>query len=322
MLGQNNTLDAISLSNISLPVTASMGIAIEGSESVWPGAMEPAIVPRFDGLTQQRRFIEVFNKGQTPFLFTANASDSWVAVNNSSGIVDKQQRVWVCILWDEAPVGTTTSSITFTGAGSQVTVKLDILYPNPSEISRVSLHGFAEGARYVSIEAEHFSARHNVGHNRWIKIDDLGHTVSAMRAEALIDAPSATPGDNAACLEYKMYLFTDGIVTVTMMLSATLNMLPGRGLHYAVAFDDQPSKIVAAVASNYTAQFGNPDWEASVKIDGRHSNTSHLLSEPGYHTLKVWAVDPGLVVQKIVVDLGGSLPSYLGPPESYYGRLQ
>ncbi len=66
------------------------------------------------------------------------------------------------------------------------------------------------------------------------------------------------------------------------------------------------------------ARHSSTDWETAVKDSVREVKTSLILAKPGYHTLKFWMVDPGVVLQKIVVDLGGVRPSYLGPPESYW----
>ena len=50
-------------------------------------------------------------------------------------------------------------------------------------------------------------------------------------------------------------------------------------------------------------------------------STQHKLGRAGRHTLKVWAVTPGVVFERIVIDTGtarapGVRPSYMGPPES------
>ena len=111
-----------------------------------------------------------------------------------------------------------------------------------------------------------------------------------------------------------MYLFDPGKVEVEAILGPTLNFVPGRGLRYAVAFDDQTPQVIDALAQN-TQQ----DWETSVKDNARKSVSLHNVTGTGYHTLKLWMVDPGIVVERVVVNLGGVKPSYLGAVESYRG---
>jgi len=72
------------------------------------------------------------------------------------------------------------------------------------------------------------------------------------------------------------------------------------------------------VPADYKAQNGNPDWEKVAADNARCVCSTHTLTQPGYHMLKFWMVDPGVVLQKIVVDCGGLKSSYLGPPESFH----
>jgi hypothetical protein len=59
-------------------------------------------------------------------------------------------------------------------------------------------------------------------------------------------------------------------------------------------------------------------WAMAVS-DGVRKITSKLtITQPGYHTLKFRMVDPGVVLEKLVVSQGEVPSSYLGPPESYH----
>jgi hypothetical protein len=310
-----NNLDAIKLTEIEVPEAAAMGVAVEGSEAAWPGAPGDAILPKFDAFNRQRRYIDVFNKGKTPFEFTATASDPWIVLSETKGTVETDQRLWISVDWSKAPKGTASGTIILAGTSNNVTVKVDAF--NPTVVTRDSLQGFVEGEGFVSIEAEHFTKKIDASTNRWIKIDDYGRTLSGMRAEAPVDAPGATPGKDSPCLEYQMYLFSTGKVDVAAILAPTLNFVPGRGLRYAVSFDDEAPQVVTLVPQKYSVQNGNRDWEKSVEDNARYGHTSHTLMKSGYHTLKFWMVDPGIVLQKLVMNLGGVKPSYLGPPESY-----
>jgi hypothetical protein len=311
-----NSLRAIKLAEIDVPDAAAMGVAVEGSESAWPGATNEAVLPAFDVFNRQRHYLDVFNRGRAAFEFTAAADKPWIVLSEAGGTIEKERRLWVGVDWSRAPEGASVGTVKLTGAAGAVVVKVDAF--NPAEPARGFLHGFVEGEGYVSIEPEHFTKKTDVGENRWIKIQDYGRTLSGMRATQPVDAPGATPGKDSPCLEYQMYLFSTGAVEVAAITSPTLNFVPGRGLRVAVSFDDETPQIVTLVPARYQAQNGNRDWEKTVADNARYVRSTHTLAQPGWHTLKFWMVDPGVVLQKIVVDLGGVKPSYLGPPESYY----
>ena len=83
-------------------------------------------------------------------------------------------------------------------------------------------------------------------------------------------------------------------------------------MRYEIGFDDQLPQAVDILADD-----SQKAWEESVKDSVRKIQSTHTLTTSGYHILKLWMVNPGVVLQKIVVSTGGLKPSYLGPPESY-----
>lgn len=310
-----NSLRAIKLKRTAVSEEAVMGVSPEGTEQVWPDNPSPAVLPPFDRFNRQTRYIDVFNRGSKTFGFTAEPDQDWITVTRGKGPFGKDDRVLVSIDWDKAPQGMNEGSVTIDGTGRKVVVKVPVF--NPQEISAEIPEGFVEGDGYVAAEAEHFSSQKDEGTRRWTRIEEYGHTLSGMRAEAPADAPPATPGKDSPILEYKMYLFNPGSIELTSIFSPTLNFMAGRGLQYAVSFDDQKPQIITLVPADYNARNGNRDWEKSVSDNARFSTSMHNIGTPGYHTLKIWMVDPGVVLQKIIVNTGGLRDSYLGPPESY-----
>ncbi|MGH7616969.1 MAG: glycosyl hydrolase 115 family protein [Gemmatimonadaceae bacterium] len=270
-------------------------------------------LPTFDNYQRQTFHVDVYNRGLTPFAFTAQAAEPWVIVTPSKGSVTKEQRVSVSIDWTRAPKGDRTVPITFTGPNNARSL-VNAVVSNPAAPTRESVKGFVEGNGYVSIEAEHYSrAVTSPAVTSWLTIPDLGRTLSAVEAMP-VTAPSQTPGASSAHLEYTVFLFDSGTVKVDAYLSPTLNFTGApTGLRYAVSFDDDAPQTVNVLADSSTRA-----WEKLVADNINITTTRHTLARPGAHVLKFWAVDPGVVLQKIVIQAHDVAPSYLGPPESFY----
>ncbi len=311
-----NSLQAIRLKTLEIPGDAFMGIALEGSEEAWPGSYDEAALPEFDIFSNQTRYFEIFNKGRVPFEFNVSAVEPWIRIDSDKGIVEKEKRILVSNNRDLLPNGKSKGTLKVSGAGQEITITVHAF--KPAEITPETLQGFVESNGCVSIEAEHFTRNIHAGENQWIRIEEYGHTLSAMRATSPAGIPPAGPGKDSPCLEYRMYLFTTGKLTINPVFAPTLNFLPDRPLRYGISMDNETPQIITLVPENYNAQNRNADWERSVSDNMRKGYSEHEITAAGYHTLKIWMIDPGVVLQKIVVNTGGVKDSYLGPPESFY----
>jgi Glycosyl hydrolase family 115/Gylcosyl hydrolase family 115 C-terminal domain len=287
-----------------------MGVAVEGSAIASDRAYS-LLLPTFDVYNQQTRFIDVFNEGAQPFPFTVRTDHPWIAVTPDHGTVAKDQRLLVHIDWNQVPPGENSGAVTISQR-SGTTVVVHLVASNPTTPSRKDLQGFVESNHYVSIEAAHFTNRTSEGAAHWTNLPNFGETLSAMTIFP-VTAASVLPPQPAASLEYKMYLFEPGTFQVEAILAPTLNFVPGRGLRYAISFDDQPPLIVDALADNT-----DKAWAAAVSDGVRKVTSSLTIAQPGYHTLKFRMVDPGVVLEKLVISQGQLPSSYLGPPESYH----
>jgi hypothetical protein len=138
-------------------------------------------------------------------------------------------------------------------------------------------------------------------------------------------------------LEYQMYLFSNSSkANVSVWISPSHNYLgDGNPLQYAIhlspAGSEMPSSSNLTIVSpvgptagqNMPAGWGNAVADGVWGRTGNYTTSSFRVSQEGAYTLRIWALMPGVIVHKVVVDMGGVRPSYLGPPESFLvGRDQ
>ena len=109
-----------------------------------------------------------------------------------------------------------------------------------------------------------------------------------------------------------MYLFEGGDVTVRATFSPTLDF-HATGLRYAASLDDEAPEIVNVVADTTLRA-----WERWVSDNAIVTETRHHVAGAGEHVRRFWLVDPGVVLQRLVVSHSDLPPSYLGPPESFH----
>lgn len=306
-----NPVAPVGLAHVVVPQQAGLGVAIEGrSEPLRENETDQSL-PALNPFTREARFIDIFNTGRTPARWTAHVSDNWIELNQMSGDLRNDSRVLVSVDWNKAPRRENVfGTVEIKGAGSSRLVKVPIFNPRLQSVSK-----FVEVNGLVSLEAEHFSKRVERGGVGWQIIPGLGRTEDSISicptTAASIDLARIVA--TAPSLEYSMQLFSTGRYRVTCYLVPTHPLQAGQGLRFAIGFDDQPPQLVTVGAG---LSVPSRQWSLNVLNASTVATTTLEITAAGPHVLKLYMIDPGVVVDKIVLDAGGVKPSYLGPPET------
>jgi hypothetical protein len=305
---------------IMVPDTAEMGVAIEGSEIFWPNDKSVAVLPEFDPYNKQIYYTEIFNRGNIPFDYSVQTFEPWIKIDYPNGKIGKEKRLFVSVDWKNAPTGIHRVPITISGP-NEVRVVVQAVLNNPASPKRIRITGFVESNGFVSMNAENFTTAKKTKNIGWLTIPNLGRTGSDMTSVP-VTAQDQTPAGGSPRLEYRVYLFSNGEVSVKAYFSPTLNYHNSQGLRYAISFDNEPPQIVNIHENETVQDWKYPRWwNQAVSENVMIKMSKHSIQKPGEHILKFWMVDPGVVLQKIVVETGKVKPSYLGPPESHHRIL-
>ena len=112
----------------------------------------------------------------------------------------------------------------------------------------------------------------------------------------------------AAKVEYDFYTFNAGSVTVYTYALPVFPVNSERSTCFGIMIDDGLLKYASNNAKEYSGE-----WRENVYRNSTINAVTLNIDKPGKHTLKLICSDPGMIIQKVVIDMGGMKRSYLGP---------
>ncbi|KAM0544395.1 hypothetical protein ACHAPJ_011858 [Fusarium lateritium] len=324
------------------------GVGVEGSnatiqgDSQWHALSSNVLeLPPLEPFGAQSRYIDIFHRGSSSCNWSAASSKDYVQLSQYNGTVGghngTDSRVYVTVDWDAVPKAPSTTEVLINMtsdcrgferyAGDEPRVLATIINRNlPDDFEK----GFIESDGHVSIEASHYhdiyDGRSNDSSHEYHVINNYGRTLAGVGLYPLA-SEKLDIGEGPA-LEYEMYLFSNHSATnVTLFISPAANYLGDRDpLQYGIVLfpsgEDQPDPTIVQpigpnIGGNMPDGWGHAVANAVWGVHGNYTTSSFEVPKEGAYTLRIWALLPNILIQKIVINLGGVRDSYLGPPESF-----
>lgn len=311
----------------------AMGFVLEGFDmpaNSYITNSHARTLPVFNSFTRKPRFIDIYLNGDQAREWSISPQQPWIKLSKSQGRLSQthpHERVWVDIDWGKVPEGEALKEpplghdhqlippsfkvpgkLIFTTEDFQSDISLNVFNPDLPELK--SYDGYVEDLGYVVLDAANFQRQKNGENRRWQKVDNLGYSGSVMKAVPVTADPESADllSLESPALEYDFYTFNQGMAEISVNVVPTHPMYEGRGVRVAVVVDDNNPEIL-----DFRTQGRSETWKQNVLKNQARGSIQQLIDKPGKHTLAIYMVDSGILVDSILIDLGGKKASYALP---------
>ncbi|MFV0505717.1 MAG: glycosyl hydrolase 115 family protein [Bacteroidales bacterium] len=265
---------------------------------------------RVDNVNLQSNIIDVFNVALSDVV-TVECKEAWVTVKEVKSLAPNSEKRFELTL-NNAPAKNFKTKVTIK-RNKETLGGLTVEY---RYYDAAKLKGAIENNGVVSIEATNYSSAIG-GDIEWASIDNLG------RSEGAVIALPYGISREKASTEHLTYDFTllnapkDGMLDVTFYFSPTLQFNSFKGLTFGASIDDAAVVLTNIHGDLKGFDYHYADWWTDAVANSRLKRTVQLpISGKGKHSLKYWFVSEALVLQKIEINNGGLVDSYLGAPST------
>ena len=293
-----------------------MGISVNGNGYVESDTSQLTL-SKYD---TYNKYIDIYNQGYGSFDYeiALDSADTPIELSKNEGTVTGNDRVYLRLSKDadfEADYDTTITITAKTDGETLDSKEIKITLSNPAVPSDDKL--YIEADNTVSIEAEHFTNSVKNGDYEWRVEKDFGRSGDSLKiypnlADPVSDSAVLT---SSAYTEYDVYFTGSGTYTLTAYRMPTLN--ERSNMRFAIGIDDAAPTVLSGTSTYSGSRTKTDKWANGVLGNIEKVKGTVNIPSAGKHTVRLYNIATGVVIDKIELTKGSAPYSYFGAPESY-----
>ena len=236
-------------------------------------------LPAFEPSSCEKPFISILQQGYLPVSWEVIKKPDWLVISEVETGNKYEKRLEFSVIWNQV-TDIRYSSCSIKIGEDIYTINVGCrMYPYPKEWDEMHM----ESNSKIAINGADYLPDTDKQKPKLIK--GLGHSGSAIE---LIPGKENT-------VEYNIYSLMTGDVVLRMCLIP--NHPLDEDIRIAVSIDDEEPQIISI-----KTPFRSETWKINVLRNQSVGKTFHKLEKRGKHTIKIYALDRGIILDQLMLD--------------------